>query len=55
MVKLTIAVGDKLWGVFHEQLSEAKLIYLLLTSQREVHLPLSSKLAREELLDHVLS
>lgn len=55
MVKFTRTAVDKFWGVCHEQLSKGKLIYLLLTSQRELHLrPLSSKLAREELLDHVL-
>ena len=37
MIKLTITASDKLWGVFHEQLSEGKLIYLLLTSQRKLH------------------
>ena len=55
MIKLTNRAVDKFWGVFHEQLSEGELIYLLLTSQRELHLrPLSSKVVREELLDLVL-
>ena len=55
MIKLTNRAVDKVWGVFHEKLSEGQLIYLLLTSQRELLLrPLSSKLVREELLDHVL-
>ena len=37
MIKLTNTASDKFWGVFHEQLSEGKLIYLLLTSQRKLH------------------